>query len=134
MAVDIFDGTAQQLNRNWATTVLASAVRAATNNSPDLLNYNWHGADFIIDMTAVPGTDTVTPKVQGYDQASGKWYDLLVGAAIVGVSTVVLRVAPGITPATNLAVASVLPFRFRLLFTHSAASNFTYSVGVNLSL
>lgn len=119
-------------NSNLA--VLIPAVRAATNNSAEQTNLTYRGVHVVVDVTAVPGIDTVTPKIQGHDAVSGKYYDLLVGAPIVATGTVVLKLYPGITAAANLAVSDVLPPVWRVVMTHSAASNFTYSVGANLVL
>lgn len=117
---------------NRALTVLASAVRAATNNSADQKNRDAKGLHVIIDMTAVPGVDTVTFTIQGKDPLSGKYYTLLASAAIAAVSTVVLKVYPSLTAAANLVASDVLPTDWRVLATHSAATNFTYSVGAQL--
>lgn len=119
-------------DENRAVTVLASAVRAATNNSVDLKNKNYRGLHLVIDMTVVPGVDTVTFTIQGKDPLSGKYYTILASAAIVAVSTVVLKVYPGLTAAANLVASDVLPEDWRVLATHSAATNFTYSVGAQL--
>ena len=117
---------------NHGIVLLNSAVRAATLNGVDRLNRSARGIALIVDVTVVPGVDTVTPKIQGKDPASGKYYDILVGAAIVAVSTVVLRVYPGLIAAANLTVSDILPRDWRLVMTHSAGSNFTYSVGGQL--
>lgn len=121
--------TFDRWRNNVELTLLASAVRAADNNSGDIVNYNHRGLIVVVDMTVVPGVDTVTPKIQGKDPVSGKYYDILAGAAIVATSTVVLRVYPGITVAANLAVSDLLPRTWRLFMDHSAATNFTYSAG-----
>ncbi|HYD33802.1 MAG TPA: hypothetical protein VEA39_04465 [Methylophilaceae bacterium] len=112
-------------------TLLASAVRAATNSTPDQEGDQFDGIHVIVDVTAVPGTDTVTPSIQGRDPVSGKYYDLLVGSAISAVGTVVLKVGQGIAAAANLAAADIVPSSWRVVLTHSAGTNFTYSVGLN---
>ncbi len=117
---------------NRALTILASAVRAASNNSADQKNRDAKGLHLIIDVTAVPGVDTVTFTIKGKDPLSGKYYTILASAAIVGVSTVVLRVYPGLTAAANLVANDVLPADWRVEVTHSAGTNFTYSVGAQL--
>lgn len=123
--------TAFAQNRNRGGTILTSAVRAATLTGQDINNDQYSGVTVILDITAVPGTDTVTVAVQGKDQASGKYYTLLTGAAEVGTGTKTYKVYPGITAATNAAVSDMLPSIWRITVTHSAASNFTYSVGYN---
>jgi len=117
---------------NTYQTILASAVRAATTNGADNVNYGARGIHVVIDVTAVPGIDTVTPTIQGYDPASGKYYTILAGAAIVATGTVVMRVYPSQVAAANVAVADCLPSMWRVIMTHSAATNFTYSVGASL--
>jgi hypothetical protein len=113
-------------------TLLAAAVRAATNASADLEGDIADGVHVIIDMTAVPGVVTVTPTIQGRDSISGKYYDILVGAAIVATGLVVLKVVQGVTPVANLAVSDIVPSAWRVLMTHSAGGNFTYSVSANI--
>lgn len=110
---------------------LPSAIRAATNVTEDFRNDAASGVSVILDITAVPGTDTVTLTIQGKDPASGKYYTILAGAAQSGTGTTKMDVYPGLVVAANLAANAVLPSVWRISMTHSAASNFTYSVGVH---
>lgn len=116
---------------NTEGTAFTSAVRTASGNSADLINASNKGVHVVIDMTAVPTVETVTFTIEGKDPLSGKYYDILVSSAIVAVSTVVLKVYPGITVAANLSVSDVLPNTYRIKTTHSASGNFTYSVATN---
>jgi hypothetical protein len=110
-----------------------SVARTATNNSNDYDNtYNAVGAVVTIDATAITSTPSVVFKLQGKDTGSGKYYDIITSAAVTGVSTVVLRVYPGLTPAANLIVSDVLPKVWRVLATHGDADSITYTVGVSL--
>lgn len=120
------------MNESKVITVLASAVRAATNNSGPQGNRFCRGGVFVIDMTAVPGVATVTFAVEGFDAISGKYFPIITSAAIVAISTVVLRVYPGLVAAANLTVNDVLPAGWRVTATHSAGTNFTYSVAAML--
>jgi len=130
-----FNGATWDRNRNnQDQTILASAVRAATNNSADFTNYNARGLHLVFDITAVPGVDTVTLTLQGKDALSGKYYTILAGSAQVGVATVVMRVYPGLTAAANLTANDILPRTWRVSVAHSGAGNFTYSVGASLIL
>ena len=117
---------------NQDLIILASAVRAASASGGDRTNHSARGLILVIDMTVVPGIDTVTFTIQGKDPASAKYFNLLVSAAIVAVSTVVLRVYPGLTAAANLVASDVIPRTWRVITTHSAATNFTYSVSAAL--
>lgn len=117
---------------NTEVTAFASAVRTASGNSGDLINVGSRGLHVVIDMTAVPTVETVTFTIEAKDPLSGKYYDVLVSSAIVAVSTVVLKVYPGLVVAANLAANDILPKTYRIKTTHSASGNFTYSVSANL--
>ena len=115
-------------------TLYVAGVRSASSEIDDQCNAFWRGVDVVIDVTAVPGTDTVTFTIEGKDQASGKYYTLLASAALVATGTVVLRVYPGLAVAVNASANAVLPRTWRVKVEHSAATDFTYSVGANLHL
>lgn len=117
---------------NAEQTVFASAARTASSDGADLTNTGNRGLHVVIDMTAVPGTDTVTFTLQGKDALSGKYYDLLVSLAIVATGTTVLKLYPGITASSNASASDVLPETFRVKITHSAGTSFTYSVSAKL--
>jgi hypothetical protein len=119
---------------NVNATVLASAARTATNNSADLTNYDGRGLHLVIDVTAASATPSVTFTIQGKDELSGKYYTLLVSAAITGVGTTVLKVYPGLTAAANLVASDILPRTWRVLATHADADSITYSVGASVIL
>lgn len=119
-------------NINESLTILGSAVRTATTTSSDIENKHNIGAHVIIDMTVVPGVETVTFALQGLDETSGEYYTIITSAALVATGTVILKIYPGITTAANLSVSDILPLKFRVVATHSASGNFTYSIGVNI--
>jgi hypothetical protein len=119
---------------NQDLVILSSAVRTASANGVDRTNHNARGLILVIDMTVVPGVDTVTFTIQGKDPASGKYYTVLASAALVATGTVVLRVGPGLTAAANLVANDILPRTWRVITTHSAGTSFTYSVGAVLVL
>ena len=119
---------------NANLSVLDSGARTATTVGATFTNLASRGLHLVVDVTVVPGTDTVTPKIEAYDQVSGKWYTLLTGAALVATGTVVLKVYPGLTAVTNLTASDILPATWRVTMTHSSTTSFTYSVGANLVL
>lgn len=122
------------MRTNEQRVIFASAVRAADVNSSEFFNPEHKGVHVIVDVTAVPGVDTVTFRIQGKDPASGKWYDILVSAAILATGTTRLSVYPGITETASVADSDFLPVVWRVQADHSAATNFTYSVGANLEV
>lgn len=135
-------------------TVTATNVAAnitANTSSPD---YTAIAVGAVITITSIIGGDTfvvvssattitttdvnmasagsVVFKIQAKDELSGQYYDLVESAAIVTISTVVLRVYPGLTAVANLTATDNLPMDFRVVATHTGAFTMTYSVGINL--
>ncbi len=117
---------------NAEATVLASAIRAATNNSPDQTNLSANGIAIIFDITIVPGTDTVQLIVQGKDPASGKYIDFFADAAQVGVVTRTVIIHPNVGAAADgvdNTRSYPIPRTWRVRIVHVGTGNFTYSVG-----
>ncbi len=112
--------------------ILPSLARTATVTGDDIKNLLSRGLHLIIDVTAVTATPSVVPKIQGKDPISGKYYDLITGAAITATGTTVLKVFPSATAATNLAVNDFLPAVFRVVMTHGNANSATYSISANM--
>ena len=115
------------------TTIFPSAIRAATVASADQVNEGGHrGVILFIDMTVVPGVDTVTFTIQGKSALSAEYYTILASAALVAAGNTVLRVFPLSTVTANLAANDQLAALWRVNAVHSAATNFTYSVNAIL--
>jgi hypothetical protein len=117
---------------NESFPILASAARTATVTGDDIKNLLSRGIHLIIDVTAIVSTPSVVPKIQAKDPTSGKYYDLITGAAITGTGTTVLKVFPAATASANVAVNDFLPSIFRVVMTHGNANSITYSVAANL--
>lgn len=124
--------TSRDVNVN--ATVLASAARTATTVSDTFKNLHAKRLHLIIDVTVAPGVDTITPKIEGYDAVSDKFYTLLTGAAISTTGTNVLKIGPGISASANAAAADFLPSKWRVTMTHSAGTSFTYSVASQIGI
>lgn len=110
--------------------ILASAARTA---DPDTQEFDaaaprYRGAYFIIDVTAVTATPSITVTVAGVDRFSGKTFDILESAAITATGTTTLQIAPGITAVANTDEDSLLPPVFRVSVTHADADSITYSI------
>lgn len=89
------------------------------------------GVIVVVDVT-VAGTGSITPSIEGYDPASGKWYPILTGAAIVTAITTVLAVYPGAVAVANLRAELRLPRIWRVNIVHNNGNAITYSVGASL--
>jgi len=116
---------------NRALEILPSAARTATNSTADFQNAAHPGAHFILDVTAVSGSASITLSVEGKDPVSGKYYTILTSGNIVAVNTYVFKIMPGITTATNQAAADFIPSEFRVTMTHATGDSITYSIGAN---
>ena len=113
-------------------TVYASAARTATPTAAQFNARAASGLIVVVDATAITATPSVVPTVDGYDPVSGKWFNLLTGAAITAISTRVLRIAPGLVAAANLTVNDVVPDLVRVVMTHGDADSITYTVSAHL--
>lgn len=122
-------------------TVLPSAARTTTQHSADMSSApenisssRNNGMHLIINITAFSATPIITPIIEGKDPASGIYYPIATGAAIavVGASTVVLKVLPGAVPIDNLTWDDRVPPTWRFSMTHADADSVTYSVGAVL--
>ena len=109
-----------------------SAIRNATFVGDDNKKVSGnHGCKVVLNLTAVPGVDTVQPIIEGKDRISGAYYTILQGAAQPTAGTYVLTVLPGIAVTANASASDSLPDTYRVRVVHSAASNFTYSVSID---
>jgi len=111
--------------------IVPSAIRSA-DHAVRVVNTHGKACHLVVDMTVVPGVDTVTVTIQGRDPTSGKLYTILASTALVATGTVILKVGPGLPVTANLSANDVLPHDVVIDFNHSAASNFTYSAGLHI--
>ena len=130
----LFNGTTWDRKRGIIEgTLLASAARTATTYSPDQTNYNdGKGVLVWLNVTAVPGTDTVKLQILAKDPVSGAYSVLLDGGTT---ATAVMKtglVYPGVAAAAadiNNVAGFLITRTWRAKVVHSAGSSFTYSVG-----
>jgi len=131
----LFNGTGFDRQRgNTTETLLANAARTASVDSADFVNHNATGAHFIINVSALSDTPSIVVTVQGLDDASDTYYDVLISTAITTTGTTVLKVHPGISPIVNGSANDMLPRTYRVSVTHADTDSITYSVGANLTL
>lgn len=115
---------------NLAVVLVASGASAATFTSADQLNVNGHALDVILDVT-VAGIASLTVAINAKDVASGKYYNLLTGVAVITNSTNVYRIGPALAAAANAVANAWVPRLFQVVVTQ-AGGPATYSLGYNL--
>jgi hypothetical protein len=130
-----YNGTSwDRVRGNMDTAALINAAGATTNQtSADQTNYNGRGVQVVLDMTNV-GTGSVTITIQGKDAASGKYYPLLVGAAVTTNGTNVYTVYPAALATANVSANAPLPRVWRVLVAANVANAATYTVGASVIL
>lgn len=111
-------------------TILANGARTATITTPAIYKSTEQRVHIIINVSVVPGTDTITPRIEAQDFI-GNWYTVLQGAAISTTGVTVLKLGPGIGAITNGASNDYLPDVYRIVIAASASSSFTYYVAIN---
>lgn len=89
-----------------------------------------------LNVTAVPGADTVKLVLEEQDPASGVWTQVTATTATAATGMVKMKLKPAITAVAatvaGVTVQDILPGTWRIRVVHSAGSNFTYSLGVVL--
>ncbi len=113
-------------------SLYTSEARTATPTAAEFNADGHHGCHVVIDVTAVTATPSVVPTVDFHDALSGKWCNLLTGAAITATGTTVLKIAPGIAPVANAAASDSIHGRMRLVLTHGDSDSATYTAAVHL--
>lgn len=121
----------QKITNSLGVFSLAGAT--ATQTSADFANPNARGVKVVLDVTVnAGGAGSVTVTIQGKDKASGKYFTLLAGAAVVTVVTNVYTVFPGAPVAANVSANDQLPEVWRIVVTANNANPVTYTVGAAL--
>jgi len=119
---------------NTNIKVLASAARTAATVTSTFDNYTRKGLHLLINVSAAATAGGITPTIQGFDEASQTYYDLLVGSAITTTGTTVLKIYPGIAATANVSASDFLPAKWRVSVAVSTADSYTYSISANLEI
>jgi hypothetical protein len=97
------------------TPVATVGPATGTLPSADQQNLGRRGVKVVVDITAISGVGaSLTVKIRGRDLVSGKYYDILVSAALAAVATTVLTVYPGAPTSANVSANDVLPATWRI--------------------
>lgn len=114
-----------------ARTIIASSSSRTTTESFDVVGRPATAAQIIVDATSgVTVTDTLIVSIDAYDDASGKWYNILTSLAITAVGTTILKVGLGLNVAANTVANDFLPDKYRVTITKNNATSITYSIGI----
>jgi hypothetical protein len=111
----------------------ASAARTATPTAVEVNTSRTKALRIVVDATAITATPSVVVTIDGKDNTSGKYFNILTGAAIATVSTNVYTIALGTTVAANVSASAPLPDVVRVTLTHGDADSITYSVTAHLA-
>lgn len=85
----------------------------------------------VVDVTAVAGTASITPAINGVDPLSGESYSLLSGiSAISTVSTAVYRIGRNIDAVAGESARDMIPPNVEISVGHGNTDSITYSVTV----
>jgi hypothetical protein len=129
------DGSATDALPNTEGTLLASALRTTTTQSPDQTNTNARGVQVTLNVT-VGVTLSLTLTIQAKDPVSGTYYDLNAApTAVTGTGLTVYSLYPGVGAASGgvtQRTSAAVPKTWRVNVTHGNANNATYSVGYAL--
>ena len=127
-------------------TALASAVRSSTQiivgatlidpSGATGINAEVSGIIAYLNVTAVPGVDTIQLVLEEQDSVSGVWSTITATTPTTVTGMVRLKVKQAIAAiaasTTQVQLQDTLPGIWRLRVAHSGAGNFTYSLGIVL--
>jgi hypothetical protein len=108
-------------------TLLASGARSATVQSPKQVNAELRkGLQVVVTVTAVSGSPSLTPVIQGIAPNGGGTYTLFSGSAISGTGVYSSYIAPGASGANR--GDAYVPAQWNAKVTHGTADAVTYQV------
>lgn len=113
------------IDPNTANPIFSSAINPEASGIIAYLN-----------VTAVPGVQTVQLVLEEQDPASGNWAVVTSTLATTITGLVRLKVKQAISPITasitQVQIQDTLPPIWRIRVVHSSVGNFTYSLGIAL--
>jgi hypothetical protein len=132
----LYNGTNWDRRRNnvdaSASLATISAQAAGTVTSADQTNYNGHGVQLGINITALGAATTVTVTIQGKDAVSGTYYTILASAALATTGFTRLSVFPGLGVSTNSSANDVLPRTWRVSVVVGGSNTATATIGASV--
>lgn len=134
-----YDGTQwQRWRNNTECTLLDSAARTVTTNSPDQINYNHKGLFIMINVSAISSTPSITARLEMKDSISGLYSAITVWSSpITAVGVYVIALYPHLTDVAgvyHLACDTILHRTWRLRINHGNVNSITYSASCSMVL
>jgi len=129
------ESTWDRTRQNTGVTGLASGARTTGTQSSDITTYNARGIVILFDITAVPGSDTVTLSIQGKDPVSNKYFTIVNANAKSSTGQQYLALGLGASDIEDNwdgMQGVAIPRTIRVSVAHSGSGSFTYSVGLML--
>ena len=121
---------------NGEGTLLASAARTATTDSPVQMNQNARGVVLFLRVTAASGSGGLVARIVGFDPTTGQSVILHPDpTAITAVGVYGYELSPGAAGGTagpgrvNQRTAGNLPHSWMAQVFHGDGSSYTYSLG-----
>lgn len=102
------------------TLLTMTAQGAGNNDTQDLVNAYQRGVVVFMNLSAITGTVSVVPVIQGRDPVSGAYYDVCVGTARTATGLYTLSTYPSATPSAGVICNALLPVVWRVEVRHGA--------------
>src|ERR1700756_3249777 len=88
-------------------SIILSNTFTSSFSSADIVQNSFNCGHIIVNVTSISGV-SVTPHIQGKDQVTGNYYDILVGDPIVSTGMTVLKVCAAAKPERGLVANDML--------------------------
>ncbi len=122
---------ASQAQSNWYNTSIVSAgTYTSSFASADVTNAGGKCTHILVNVTSTTGV-AVVPHVEGKDQLTGDYYDILVGSPISDADKTVLTVCQGGSNIKGQSTNDMLPYKYRIEFIFKGTGSVDMSVESN---
>jgi hypothetical protein len=124
-----FNASAFAGNTFHNDTIVTSNSFTSSFASADVSQGAGACTDVLVSVTALTGV--IVPQIQGKDQVTGNYYNILIGNPITSTGEYVLRVCSGLQTVSGESVNAQLPFNWHINFIFQGGSSATLSVEDN---
>jgi len=110
------------------STVLLPSLARTTAQAVEIPRM-YSSIQIVINVTLDPAAASITPSIEGWDEAIGDWVTLLTGAAIAATGQTILTVAEWAPTTANVSLTRKAPAKCRFSMAVADTDSMTYSVG-----